>query len=338
MKVTDFSKSLTDFLSSYMPNICNASSNTISSYCDTFSIFLKYCRDECGITTEKFKLSNLDSELVKGFLFWLEEKRNCGISTTNQRLAVIHSFCRFILSDCPANMLQFQKVLDIPFKRKPVPIVGHLTDSDMKLILSLPNISTKAGRRDLAVLSLLYDSGARVSEISSLRVRDIRLDHPAKVHLSGKGGKQREVPMLSNTKSLLEHYLTETNLIGKNKLDEPLFTNKQRLPIGRAGIAYILKKYATEAKKHSPTIPDTITPHILRHTKAMHLLQGGINIIYIKDFLGHADIKTTEMYARADVETKRQALEKLDDTEKKIMPPWATDITLLDWLKNYGKE
>jgi site-specific recombinase XerD len=170
---------------------------------------------------------------------------------------------------------------------------------------------------------MLYDTGARVTELINLTVRDVRLDGCPVVKLTGKGNKVRFVPLMSKTTSLLEGYISENNLNSHEKLDFPLFFNRQLHKLTRPGITYILQKYGSE----------NLTPHMLRHTKAMHLLQAGVNLVYIRDLLGHSDIATTEIYARADTEMKRIALENAyQDLTPKVMPNWNSDSGLMDWL------
>ena len=337
LKPTDFSKHITTFLSEYLPSLKNVSKNTVSSYCDTFKLLLKYCRDFRNISPEKLSLENIDVELIKSFLSWLEVERECSISTRNQRLAAIHSFMRYVQAESPANMLHCQRILDISFKKKSKPTIKYLSADDVKLILEQPELSVPEGRRDLVLLCIMYDTGARVQEIADLIVRNVRLEYPAKIHLTGKGRKSREVPLLSKTANLLQNYLVEQKLQTPDKLDYPLFFNRQKEKLTRAGIAYILNKYVQMAKAKSSLIPDNVTPHILRHTKAMHLLQAGVNLVYIRDILGHVDIGTTEIYVRADTEMKRIALEKANNIEQPSVPSWTTDTDLLSWLKEYGK-
>jgi site-specific recombinase XerD len=217
-----------------------------------------------------------------------------------------------------------QKNLSIPFKKYTKPQLGYLSASEMAEILSGPDLKTSDGRRDLAILSLLYDSGARVSELVNLRVRDIRLDEFPTVILNGKGQKIRYVPIMSKTAELLRKYIAEHHLDRPERSDNPLFVNRQNQKLTRAGIAYILSKH-TGGKEASP--------HILRHTKAMHLLQSGVNIVYIRDILGHSSIDTTDIYARADTEMKRKAIEKLATEVTPEIPDWSSDNTLINWLK-----
>jgi site-specific recombinase XerD len=189
------------------------------------------------------------------------------------------------------------------------------------------------------MLSVLYDTGARVQELVDLTVRNIRLENPAHITLTGKGDKSRQVPLLPKTVDLLRQYLAEMNLRTPDKLDYPVFTNNQKKKFTRAGVAYLLDKYAKMARTYNQLIPEKVTPHMLRHTKAMHLLQADVNIIYIRDILGHVDVATTGVYARADTKMKRAALEKADDTKlPSSIPPWAKDQDLLNWLKNLGKD
>jgi integrase/recombinase XerD len=334
MKPTDFAKALSHYLSVYLPGQRNVSPNTIKSYRDTFKLLLMYCKDR-GLSIEYLCLQQIDAPLVVGFLSWIEQNRKSGIATYNQRLACIHSFCRYMQIEDPVGLLSYQKILAIPMKKRPKPAVNYLTIDALKLILAQPDISKVSGRRDLTMLSTLYDTGARVQELADLKVRDVRLDHPPILTITGKGRKTRQVPLMSNTTSLLRQYMTENYLLQNGMQDRPLFVNRQRGKLTPEGITFILNKYASRARAASSIIPDKVTPHVFRHTKAMHLLQAGVNLIYIRDLLGHVDISTTEIYARADTELKRKALEKAyPDLSAIDLPQWNQDEGLLAWLSS----
>ncbi len=335
MKPTDFATHLTTFLSEYLLTQKNASRNTIASYRDTFKLLLRYCQEQKNIHVENLTMDMLTHKFLVDFLEWLEESRKCSISTRNQRLAAIHSFFRFAQYEEPCGILHFQKVIAIPVKKTQKTVVPHLTPDSMQLLLSQPNKSTTKGRRDLTLLSTLYDSGCRVQELADLRVRDIILDNPEVLIITGKGDKVRRVPLMKNTLTLLQHYIWENSLDNPWKSDYPLFMNKQHNKLTKEGIAYIISQYVGSARKISTIIPERVTPHMFRHSKAMHLLQAGVNLIYIRDFLGHEDIKTTEVYAKCDTELKRQAIENAyPDLVDCNLPDWNKDTALLDWLSN----
>lgn len=323
MKPTDFSKYLTEFLSNYLPIQKNANINTIHSYRDTFKVLIKYCAEEKNIFPEKITLSKLDKNLIVDFLNWLETVKNNSVSTRNQRLAAIHSFFRYVQAEDPTHIFHFQKVILIPTKKTIKAIVNYLSPDAMQVLLAQPDKTTKNGRRDLTLLCTLYDTGARVQELIDLKVSDIILEAHPIVILTGKGNKVRRVPLMKNTKMLLEKYIQENSLDYSWKVDYPLFYNKQRSKLTREGIAYIISKYIPSARAKSNQIPQKIRPHLFRHSKAMHLLQAGVNLIYIRDFLGHVDLKTTEIYARHDTEAKRKAIEKAyPDLITNTLPDW----------------
>jgi site-specific recombinase XerD len=233
----------------------------------------------------------------------------------------------------PVGLLSYQRILSISVKKAPKPIVNHLTPDALKLILDQPDLSKASGRRDLTMLAVLYDSGARVQELVDLKVRDVRLDRPPILTLTGKGRKTRQVPLMTNTESLLRQYMTENQLLQNGMLDHPLFFNRQHGKLSTKGVTFTLNKYASSARAVSSIVPDKVTPHVLRHTKGMFLLQAGVNLIYIRDFLGHVDLETTEIYARTDTELKRKALEKAyPDMVPNQLPQWNRDEDLLTWL------
>ena len=296
-KPTDFTKLLTVYLSSYLPLQRNVSKNTISSYCDTFRLLLTFLRDEKNMGVERLRIQDFSSGLIREYLVWLEQERYCGISTRNQRLAALRAFFKYVEVESPEHMLLCQKIISIPYAKQEKTTVQYLSTEEMACILKQPDQSSGTGRRDLCLLSLLYDTGARISEILSLKVRDVHLSNPAKVILYGKGRKLREVPLLPNTALHLQQYVTEHGLSVPERLDRAFFVNRQGSPLTRAGATYILSKYVQMAE-----LDTHVSPHVLRHTKAMHLLEAGINIFYIKDFLGHEDISTTEVYAKASIE------------------------------------
>jgi site-specific recombinase XerD len=338
-KVTDFANYLTRFFSVHLAGIRNLSKNTIMSYRDTFRLLLSFCRDVCGVTPEKLTIAMIEPELVIKFLDWIQNQRNCSTSTRNQRLAAIHAFFRYLQAQEPEYLFLCQKILQVPLKKGSKTVIQYLTAEQTTLLLKQPNLQTVNGRRDVTLLSLLYDTGARVQEICDLRLRDVRLEHPALIILTGKGQKSRHVPLLGNTVNLLRTYMTENGMILENgmlengKLDMPLFCNQRRNALTRGGITHILQKYTTAIK--GMDIHGKVTPHILRHSKAMHLLKAGVNIVYIRDILGHVSIQTTEMYARVDMETKRKVLESVySGITPKELPDWNQDENLLNFLKN----
>jgi len=339
MNTTDFAHHLTNYLSSYLPGQRNVSTNTIKSYRDTFSLFLRYCRDEKHLPSEKFTLNHLKRSLVEDFLIWLEQCRNCGIATRNQRLAAIHAFCKYLQYECPESMSTLQEVLSIPQKKAPSHSLAYISLHGVEAILAQPDQSRKSGLRDLTLLALMYDTGARVQEIADAALGDVRLEPPATIRLVGKGRKARTVPLMERTATLMRKYIECFFTDISASSSRPLFCNNQREKLTRSGIAFILDKYVQMARSSAGEyLPEKVTPHVLRHSKAMHLLQSGVNLIYIRDLLGHADMKTTEIYARADSEAKRTALENARmPTIPAETPVWHQNADLLSWLQSLGR-
>lgn len=330
----DFDTLITKYLSNYLPCQIEVSENTISSYCTTFKLLLKYCREHENFPSKKIEMSVFTDDLIFRFLQWLETERGASNATINQRLFAIRSFFRYAQLETPQLFLNYSKILNMPKRKTTKPSVSYIDTESIKGILYAPNGASKSGRRDLTLLCVMYDTGARVSEIVNLSVRDVRLDNPAKIRLFGKGRKLRDVPILPKTTEMLKSYMHEHHLLKTEKYDEPLFFNRIGQRLTRAGVAYILQKYADGYR----TVNDSqITPHILRHTKAMHLLQAGVSIVYIKDLLGHVNISTTEVYARADIEMKRKALEAADSISPSAVSQWQQDATLLTWLEEFGR-
>jgi site-specific recombinase XerD len=338
MKPTDFAYHLTTYLSKYLPGKAGISRNTILSYRDTFSLLLRFCSEDKAMTIEKITLKALTKNLIDEFLVWLETQRGCAVSTRNQRLSAIHSFFRYLQLEEPGHLFTCQQILSIPVKRTARKTINYLTLDAVKSILEAPDTSRLMGRRDLVLLGLMYDTGARVQEIADLNVADVRLENPPTVKLTGKGHRSRLVPLMTPTAKLLEQYLFEHDLKHAEYGSQPMFQNRSSSKLTRAGIAYILNKYVQAARmSHPEIIPKKVSPHCFRHSKAMHLLQSGVNLVYIRDFLGHATIKTTEMYARADSLMKRNALEKAYQiASPSEMPIWQQDHALLKWLKGLG--
>lgn len=208
----------------------------------------------------------------------------------------------------------------------------------LKVYIGTTRQGKRRGRRDLTLIATLYDTGSRVQELINLKTRDVRLTKPATIILTGKGNKQRSVPIMEKTKEILETYMRENNLLENGNQDHPLFYNSNRRPFTRPGITYILEKYLTQAKQtHSEVLfPERLHPHLIRHTKAMHLLESGVNLIYIRDLLGHVNVTTTEIYLRANTETKRKALEAAyKDVVTQDIPVWDEDTDLLNWLQDF---
>lgn len=340
MKPTDFAVQLSRYLSRYLPGQSGASINTVRSYRDSFTLFLRYCQEEQRLPPQKLTLDQINHLLIEQFLLWLEDERHCCAGTRNNRLAAIHAFYRYLQIQMPHLLSRCQEILAIPYKKTQKKVMSYLTLDGIKSLLAQPDTAIVSGRRDLTMLSLLYDTGARVQELVDLRMEDVRLSSPTVIRLTGKGNKSRLVPIMAPTEKLLRQYLDKQDPNYAAHGGYPLFCNRVGKKLTRAGVTYILDKYLSLAQSAGCTsLPESLSPHCLRHSKAMHLLQSGVNLVYIRDLLGHADVSTTEVYARADEHFKRKALEHAypSPTPVSETTAWQKDDDLLDWLKNLGK-
>jgi len=337
-KTTSFALALSDFLFHYLPNQRGLSENTIQSYSDALTLFLNFCESEYRIKRERLEIKDVNLEMVEKFLDWLEQERHCCASTRNQRYAALRSFFKYLQYKNPGYVLLLQQIRTIPRKVDKRQTVHHLSLQAVEEILKTPNLNTKDGRRDFAILHLMYESAARVSEITDLCVSDLRFNRNGSVvHLLGKGKKPRIVPLISSVASFMKRYLADEAKRRSCSSDAPLFLNRMKNPLDRAGIKYILNKYADIARNTAPEIvPEHIYPHILRHSRAMHWLEAGLDLQYIKDLLGHADLKTTEVYAQLNTEMKRKILEQAYPAgDSGDSPSWTDDKNLMEWLREF---
>jgi site-specific recombinase XerD len=339
MKPTDFAYYLTNFFTKHLPGECGVSKNTVTSYRDTFLLFLAYVRNEKGKAIERLHLKDINKELVTGFLNWIETERNCSIPTRNVRLTAIHSFFRYLQYEYPDFLLEWQKILAIPVKRGERGTLNYMSLEGIELLLRMPDQCTKSGRRDLALLSLMYDTAARVQEIADLTPAMVHLSKPSTIRLIGKGNKARIVPLMDKQVDILNRYMTEYKLNDPYANQYPLFSNNRNEKLTRAGIGYILNKYVAMARaENSSLIPQKFSCHCMRHSKSMHLLQSGVNLVYIRDILGHVSVQTTEIYARADSLKKREAIEQAyTDVTPDAKPQWEGNQGIIEWLKSFNK-
>jgi len=329
---TDFAVCLQRFLTSHLAGLRGCSPNTIASYRDTFKLLIVFFGDVRSIPPDRLTLDHIDAAAITGFLDWLETERHNSISTRNQRLAGLSSFFRWLQSQDPARMAGCQDILAVPAKKTAQPGVNHLTVEQARRLLAAPDRSTRRGRRDATLLATLYDTAARVQELADLAVRDIRLQPPALVVLTGKGRKTRHVPLGGNTAALLSAYLAEHGLSKPGHDGHSLFVNQHGSKLSRGGIAWIIRKYQTRTGDPALVSAD-LSPHVLRHSKAMHLCEAGVPLPYIRDILGHVDLSTTEIYARASTEAKRKALEAAyTEIVTDDLPEWNQNPGLLNWL------
>jgi integrase/recombinase XerD len=337
MEITDFAKYLSAFLTRYLTGECNYSPNTILAYKDAFVQFISFMNENKNIDVQKLTLDCINKEVVIDFLDWIQKNRHCSNATRNYRLAALRSFFIYMQYENPERMYEWQKILTIKIKRHEKQNINYLSVDGVKLLLEQPDLSTRNGRRNLALLALMYDSGARVQEIIDLTPSSVRIDNPSTIKLIGKGRKSRIVPLQNEQTIFLKEYMKGCNLLEPYANKYPLFFNKRNEKLTRAGIAYILKTYVDNARKINPAIiPENFSCHSLRHSKAMHLLQAGVNLIYIRDLLGHVSVQTTDVYARADSKQKREAFEKayidVNPCAAKTKS-WEKDNNLLEWLR-----
>jgi len=269
----------------------------------------------------------------------LEEAKHNSVATRNQRRMAINAFLKYLQYKNPGYVLLCQQVRSIPKKTDIRQTVRHLPLQAIEEILKQPNLTAQSGRRDCALLSVMYETAARVSEVTALCVGSVRFEKDgATVHLFGKGKKVREVPVMADVANFLRRYLDEEKLRRPCQKNDPLFCNRTNGNLTRAGVAYVLDKYADMARISMPElVPEHVYPHILRHSRAMHWLEAGLDLQYIQDLLGHADISTTEIYAHLNTEMKRRLLEQVHPPNRSLpqYPSWTDDKNMMDWLQSF---
>jgi integrase/recombinase XerD len=334
-------KWLTKFFTDYLAGERAASPRTIASYRDAMKLLLTWFKDVEHIPPQKLRLADFDRPRVLRFLSWLESERGCSAATRNQRLAVIKSFCRYTAIEQPDHLDQITQILAIRQKNTLAPELGHLSGDEVKALLAEPGTATTRAARDTVLLALAYDTGARVQELCDLDIADIRRSTPITVTIHGKGSKIRYVPVMEPTARLLADYLDHlTPHPGIATETSPLFTGPKHTRLTRSGIAKILARHVRAVRAGDPGWAPAlhVSPHTLRRSRAMHLIQAGVNLIYIRDLLGHAEVATTEIYARADADTKRKAIENAyEPLTPDVLPDWTSDNSLIQWLDTLGR-
>lgn len=337
--ITDFAKAVTGYLTKYLPFQRNCSGNTVRSYAATLKLLVRFIKNEKRLDLDNFTLNDLTKPLVLEFI---EKYRGngAGIPSANQRLAAIKSFCSYCIEQSVDNMEGLQSIRTIRSPKQQSKSIGFLTIEQTQALVNCPDSRSPTGLRHRAILSLLYDSGARVQELCDIKVKDVSIDESttSTVYLHGKGKKDRVVFISSECAKLLATY--KDRFLSRSEPTDPFIINREGKKINQDGVSYIVKKYAAVLAKSDPTFPKRMHCHMLRHSKAMHLLQAGINIVYIRDFLGHESINTTMIYAKADNRTKAEVLEKLAPkialkTEK---TDWRKDGDLLEFLESLGRK
>ena len=324
------------FFSHYLPIQKGLATNTLLAYRDAIKLLLCYAADTLHKNVDKLNVEEIDELLVLAFLDHLEDDRGCSPRTRNARLAAIRVFFAFIAREEPILLLQCQRIRTIPLKRTQLKTVDYLEEPEMQALLDMVDINSRTGVRDKALLLLLYNTGARVSEVVGVKIPDLQLHGVAsQVSLLGKGKKQRSCPLWPETTQALQLYLKHR--VPKDSADEQLFLNANGAPVTRFGIHHIIRKYAVSCQSQGLSMKTkTVSPHTIRHTTAMHLLRAGNDINMVSYWLGHADINTTHIYVEIDMAMKRKMLQKTAAPLVNNDLPWQKP-DVLKWLDTLGK-
>lgn len=339
MKTTKFAFYLNKFFIVYLPNEKGCTPMTIDSYRYAFILFLSFM-EEKNISADSIEITDLTYQTVLDFLSWLEITRKNAIATRNQRQAALNSFIAFLMYEFPDSLIEFQRVLSIPVKKAPQKEIAYLKTDGVKLFFEQVDLHTRNGARDYALLTVLYTTGIRVSELINIKVKDVSLHSPSTLLIHGKGQKSRYVPLMNTTVSILRDYLRNYGLDRESHYHDWLFKNHLQDQFKRQGINYLIKKYADLARIRNPElIPADFSPHKMRHTTAMGLVDSGVDLIYIRDLLGHVSVKTTEVYVKAEASKKREAIEA---ASKELVPDeeakWDNNKNLKHWLKSFNQQ
>lgn len=325
-----FVRAINGFFYVYLPKQRCFSKNTIESYKTAFNLFLNYMLDQRNSPLHQMTLDDLNKDNLTGFVDWLAEVRQNGPGTCNQRLMAFRSFAKYLGVKDFALASVYANMRSVPTKKKAAKVVGFLSEEGLKTLLLQPDTSKRIGIRNQCFMCLMYDTAARCQELLDFRLKDLALDGNAPfAYLTGKGNKTRAVPLMKTTVHHLLNYLKIFHPNSKDRLDDYLFyttSHGEHHPMSRDTVQLFMKNYGKSAREICPDIPEQVHPHQLRHTRAIHLYRGGMPLSILSEFLGHVSEETTRIYAYADTEMKRKAIEKA--TPKTIpgneVPFWDT--------------
>jgi integrase/recombinase XerD len=333
----NFFKHVRGFLTIFLPKHKCYSQNTVKAYRDTLNLLRKFLLEEKGIAFTDICFDQISHEVIYEFLVWLQKTRGCEATTKNHRLAALKSFFHYCGMEDPALMAIYLDIQKVSSQRVVRRRVDYMSETALKTVLEQPDPDTRCGMRDQFFMILLYDTGARIQEILDLKLKDIHLnDQTPCIYLTGKGNKTRAVPLMDKTIAHFHEYVRIFHAEGSLKNGELLFYTLIKGLKGKMSddnVSCFLKRYAESARKVCPEVPIRMHAHLFRHTRAMHLYQAGIPLSYIKDFLGHVSVNTTDIYASTDTSMMKAALEKIDrrDGEQvsKEVPIWQDNEELI---------
>ena len=309
--------------------------NTIRSYRDAIKLFIGHMADQLRKRPTRLLVADITDELVVGFLEDLEKTRGNSIQSRNHRLVVLRRLFEYVALQEPVLSERCRRITSIPCKkRQALPEITYLEKNEMMAIVNAPNRRTALGRRDHAILLFMYNTGARAQEVADARASWLALEPPPKTEILGKGRKWRTCPLWDSVAAALTQVLHEQSPGGPD--DPYLFLNRYGQSISRFGIWKIIEKYKKQATAATPSLrTKRVTPHTIRHTTAMHLLQSGVEINVIRSWLGHVNLATTHRYVEIDLAMKRKALESCElAAEGMPSGQWRSDPDILAWLES----
>lgn len=322
------------FFREHLERMRGVSPHTIRAYRDALRLLFTFIAEKKRREVASLQLRDLEVDMVKAFLAHLESQRGNKAASRNYRLAAIRTFFKHLVRNDLSHADQYQRVLALESKKTYPPLAQYLEPEDMRVILAQPDCRTAQGLRDQALLSFLYNTGARVSELLAVRVEDLSLRYPKQVILHGKGKKTRICPLWAQTVSALQRLAT----VREGQRGDLVFRNRRGEPLTRNGVAYLLRKYTILAARKVPSLRRRrITPHVARHSAAVAMLQGGVDVSSIRDILGHASIATTSRYITTNLQMKREALEafwRRAGISPKRSTPWKPTPDLLAFLNS----
>jgi site-specific recombinase XerD len=320
------------FFREYLQGLRGVSRHTVLAYRDGLRLFFLFLADECGKSVADLRLDDLTAERVAGFLDHLELTRKDGVTTRNLRLTTIRTFVRHLLRGDPSRGEQYQRVLALPLKKTVPPVVTYLEPEEVQVLLRQPDRRRENEARDYALMLFLYNTGARIGEALAVRRSELQLVRPFQVHLHGKGRKDRICPLWPDTVSALRRVLDHA----PSQAGDHVFLSARGEPLTRDGAAYILEKHVNRASRAVPSLRRKhITPHALRHSCGVGLLQAGVDLTVIRDYLGHESVATTGRYTRTNLQMKRRVLNafwRRAGLDSRKSPRWHPTADLLSFL------